>query len=241
MPQQDIAEQRPGPPPAAAPEPRQRWRAVFGRTAAAPSLPHREVVEALEHALTDSALPLLRDTRRGGRPRLTFGAPLPIGMVVDLEQFDLWLTELRPAGAVRAALVDALAPGYALHDVYDVWLGAAALPASVIGAEYRVVLDTAVGADEVAAAIASLLAAEVLPRQRDKGSGTVAYDLRPLLAGLELLGGDTPVLRIEVRFDPARGSGRPEEVVAAISEVLDRPLVAAETRRIRLIVDEAGG
>lgn len=195
-------------------------------------------MEALEDALGASPLPLMRDRKRGERPRVTFGAPLPIGMAVDRELFDLWLTALRPLNEVRAVVVGALAPGYELHDLYDVWLGALALPASVTGATYRVTLAARIERAALAAAIKRLLEAASLPRQRVKGSGTVAYDLRPLLADLTLLDGDPPSLRIEVRFDPARGSGRPEEVVAALAEALDRPLDVTETRRTHLVVED---
>jgi len=223
------------------PEPRQRWRAVFGRTADAAALAHREVAEALEDALAESPLPLMRDRKRGDRPRVTFGAPLPIGMVVDRELFDLWLTALRPLNEIRAVVGGALAPGYELHDLYDIWLGALALPASVVGATYRVTLEAGIDRAALAAAIEGLLEAASLPRQRVKGSGTVAYDLRPLLADLALLDGDRPSLQIDVRFDPTRGSGRPEEVVAALAEALDRPLEVTETRRTQLVVEDSAG
>lgn len=241
------------PRPAPAPEPRQRWRAVFGRTVDAASLPHREVVEALEDALAASALPILRDTRRGGRARLTFGAPLPIGMVVDHEQFDLWLTELRPLPEVREAVSATFAPGYQLGDIYDVWLGAPALPASVVGAEYLVDVASTLSLEDLQLAVTHLLAAARLPRERTKGTGVVAYDLRPLIAGIHVgrtpaggtlagstAAGTTPAatstLRMEVRFDPTLGSGRPEEVVAALAAVANGSIEAVSTRRSRLIL-----
>lgn len=162
-------------------------------------------------------------------------------MAVEREPFDLWLTELRPAREVRVAVLEALAPGYELYEVFDVWLGFAALPACVMGAEYHVDLERESGALDVESGVSSLLAARTLPRRRTKGSGTVDYDLRPLLAALEALKEDPMTLRIEVRFDPVRGSGRPEEVIAALSDVLEYPLVVAETRRTSLILDEGRG
>ena len=225
-----------GPPPGdAPPEPRQRWRIVFRRTAAAASLPHREAVEAIEDRLLGSPLPVLREARRGGRPRLAFGAPLPLGMIVDRELLDAWLLVRWPIGDVRAALSTALPPGYELADLYDVWLGAPALPASVSGAEYSVILADPIDVPALRQGVSRLLATDRLPRERAKGCGTVSYDLRPLLAGLEV--GPSGELRIQVRFDPVRGSGRPEEVVAALAEVTGHSLGIAETRRARLIVE----
>lgn len=169
---------------------------------------------------------------------MTFGAPLPLGMVVDQDQFDLWLTALRSLPEVRAAVSAAFAPGYRLSDIYDVWLGAPALPASVVGAEYLVDVSTELTSDDLRLAVTRLLAASRLPRERTKGSGVVAYDLRPLIAGIDVrtMPAGTTTLHVEVRFDPALGSGRPEEVVAALAAVANGSISALGTRRSRLIL-----
>jgi len=46
--------------------------------------------------------------------------------------------------------------------------------------------------------------------------------------------GQTTVLEIRTRFSPERGAGRPDEVLAALSEAADLPLIARQTRRTRL-------
>ncbi len=228
------------PPPAAA---RQRWRVVFGRSDEAATETHRDVVERFERKLAATGLPLLADPKRGGRPRLAFAAPLPQGMAAEREAFDLWLTALRPVDEVRRAIVGSLADGYRLIDLHDVWLGAPALAGAVRGAVYRIALDETEGADAPAEAIGAacraLLDAASLPRVREKGSGSVAYDLRPLLEDVHLVADapEGPRLEVTVRIDPSRGEGRPEEVVAALSDALGRPLRTGPKRRERLLVE----
>jgi hypothetical protein len=70
------------------------------------------------------------------------------------------------------------------------------------------------------------VAARTVLRVRIKGGTAKRYDLRPLLddiavadadAGAGVVGGPI-VLRMRTRFDPELGSGRPEEIVAALAE-----------------------
>lgn len=222
-------------------EVRQRWRAVIARGGDALPEVHRAVVEQIEDGLLRSGLPLVVDARRGGRPRLAFAAPLPLGMVTDREPIDLWLVERRTTEVVRSALRAALPQGYRLTDLHDVWLGAPALAASVRGAEYRVIVAPSGGSKaEFEAAIEGLLSAASLPRDRVKGGGVVSYDMRPLVDDIALTTIDegAATLRICVRFDQNRGSGRPEEVVAALSEAIGRPIAIASTRRERVLLAE---
>ena len=74
---------------------------------------------------------------------------------------------------------------------------------------------------------------------REKGGGSVDYDLRPLLIALSRRGdgpGPPVVVRARTRFHPSLGTGRPEEVVAALADVLGRPLTASTIVRERLLL-----
>ena len=84
------------------------------------------------------------------------------------------------------------------------------------------------------------MAARSLPRQRAKGGTLVDYDLRPLLVDVKVIGSGPPVqIRARTRFDPVRGTGRPEEVVAALGDRLGRTLeVGSVVRERLLLVDE---
>jgi hypothetical protein len=65
----------------------------------------------------------------------------------------------------------------------------------------------------------------------------VPYDLRPLLADIVVAEPGPPVVvRIDVRIHPERGSGRPEEVVAALADELGHDLAPVGLVRERLIV-----
>jgi uncharacterized protein DUF2344 len=221
-------------------EPCQRWRLAFRREAGAAGESPRDFVPDWLDRLTATGLPLA--SRGAGRVRtsLALGAPLPLGMAAERELADLLLAERLPAWQVRGAVTQALPRGCDLVELCDVWLGEPPLAGAIVGADYRVTLapDGDPGTGIVSGAVEALIAETSLPRVREKGGREVAYDLRPLVGGLEVIGGPPTVLRVRARFDPERGSGRPEEVLAALSDRLGRPVVAAQTVRERLLLAE---
>jgi hypothetical protein len=94
----------------------------------------------------------------------------------------------------------------------------------------------------MAVAARGLLQARGLPRVRPKGDGSVAYDLRPLLADVSVDGsGGPPVVRVRTRIHPELGTGRPEEVIAALGDQLGRPVEVEAIVRERLILADDGG
>jgi hypothetical protein len=218
----DTTAAAPGPPPR---EPVQRWRLVLARGALEPDLAGRSVQVSWEAALAASGLPVAGLDGPRGRPRFAPAAPLGATIPGEAELLDVWLTERLPRWRVRDALEATLPSDYSLVDLYDVWLGEAALPGRVSASVYRAVVQTAVDAAAVRLAAAALLAEPALPRERRKGETTVAYDLRPFIEAIEVdeavlsLSGDrTITFRMTLRHDPERGLGRPDELLAALSE-----------------------
>lgn len=204
----------------------------------------RDVADAWTAAVEASGLPVASGSSDPPRPRLSFGAPLPLGMTADGELIDLVLTERRPRWRVREAIEAVVPAGWRLVDLSDVWLGGPALAGVVGAADYRITLDIPddLTAADVAVAARAVVAARSLPRQREKAGGSVEYDLRPLLLGVEVAEVGPPViLRARTRFHPSLGTGRPEEVVAALADELGRPLTAASVVRERLILAEELG
>jgi hypothetical protein len=224
--------------PAAEPQvlPRQRWRLVLARGEDAPELAGRELADAWDQAIAATGLPLHRAAGQA-RARVAWGAPLPIRMVAEREQAEIVLSEVVPVWRVRDAFEGGLPAGWRLVDLYDVWLGSPALAGRVTGAVYRVTIDGDADPIDVAAAASALLEARELIRTRLKGGAQVAYDLRPLLGDIQIAQAGPPiVLRVGTRIHPERGSGRPEEVVAALADRLGRSVVTSSIVRERLIL-----
>ncbi len=221
-------------------EPRQRWRLVLSRPASAPDQTQRELSDAWESAIRGSGLPLAWSEGATPRPRISIGAPLPVGMVADGELLDIVLTQRLPIHQVRDALSQVIPEGWRLVDLHDVWLAGPALAGRVAAADYRITLaGAAAGAERLEAASAELLAADHLPRERAKGGGTVTYDLRPLVIHVSVADPGPPlVIATRTRFHPELGTGRPEEVIGALADMVGAPLAIEAIVRERLILAE---
>ena len=225
-------------------EPRQRWRLTFARLRPGPEeIPTgRDYIARWETALLDSGLPVL--LLASGRPRVALGAPLPSGCSAEAELVEFWLTDIQPAWRVRAGIGNTLPSGPRAVDLENVWLGAPALSGQVAAAEYLVAItSTGDAGPDIAAAAQRLLACERLPRERVKGGETRTYDLRPLVLAIAVVGerDDSLTIRLRTRIHPELGTGRPDEVVAAMAEEAGRAIDIAEIVRERLLLaDEVG-
>jgi radical SAM-linked protein len=217
-------------------EPRQRWRLVAARDPGAPAAAQRDVADAWATAVETAGLPLARTEGDRPRPRISFGAPLPVGIAADRELIDIVLVERWPAWRVREALQGRLPEGWRLVELVDVWLAGPPLAGRVVAADYRIELAGSVDPPELGRAASDLLATSRLPRERPKGAGTVTYDLRPLLIDLAVEPGSPVVVRTRTRFHPELGTGRPEEVLAALGERFGAELEVRSITRERLIL-----
>lgn len=229
-------------------EPKQRWRLVVARGPGAPSLAQRDVAEAWQAALVASGLPIARTEGARARLRVSFGAPLAASMPAEGELIDVVLTERWPRWRVREGLESCVPGGWRLVDAHEVWLAGPPLAGRVAGADYRVTVraaqvPTADVHARLGAACAALLAAPRIPRDRAKGNATVRYDLRPLLLDIVVRhppssAVDPIVVVARTRSHPELGSGRPEEVVAALAETAGIPLTVESVVRERLVLIE---
>jgi hypothetical protein len=141
------------------------------------------------------------------------------------------------AWRVRESLAKNVPPGHEIGALEDVWLGSPALSGRVAAADYRVSVQCGARAEALSDAASALLAAPELPRERAKGGGTKTYDLRALLIDVAVDDDAGAVtLRIRTRIHPELGSGRPDEVVAALSERVGEAIEVLGIVRERLIL-----
>jgi radical SAM-linked protein len=201
----------------------------------------REVAESWEAAILGTDLPVARTGDARSRARIAFGAPLPTGVTAEAEWLEIVLTERWPRWRVREALAPVIPAGWTLVELEDAWLGGPPLAGRVAAADYRARLDPSMAPDPdvLAAAAGRLLAAQTIPRDRQKGDRVVSYDLRPLVVHIDVDDARPPTIRLRVRIHPELGTGRPEEVIAALAAEAGAPITVARlTRRRLLLVDE---
>lgn len=219
----------------------QRWRLVLARDAIEPGAAGREQLSSWETALAGCGLPVAGLDAPKPRPRFAPAAPLAATVPGEAELLDVWLIERVPAWRAREALTAAMPAGHRLVDLYDVWLGEAALPGRVAASVYRATLPGGqVPPDALLAAAAGLMAEPALPRERRKGEATIAYDLRPFLDAIAVAPAPdgTVVVTMTLRHDPEKGVGRPEEALAALGERAGVVLVPVSLVRERLVLGD---
>lgn len=218
-------------------ESKQRWRLVFARDDDARFLSHLDAVHLWERAFRRGEIPVAESEGFSPRPRLIFAAPLQLGLLAEHELADLFLAERLTQSDLRRRLVEGMPRGYRLIDLHDVWVGASALATQLVAADYRLDL-LGTGPDPLDRAAAALIAAPALRREKRREKKVIAYDLRPLLLELKVVeaapvGSEAAVtdlpaagLWMRLRHSQDQGSGRPEEVVAAIAQELGLALVS---------------
>ncbi len=229
-------------------EPRQRWRLVIRRRADADQVAQAEWQASWEGALARSGLPIAWTSTKAPKPRFVAALPLPVGLASEGELADLFLVRRLARWQIREALEPTMPAGHEVVDCHDVWLGAPSLPGQVVAAEYlALVPGSSADREQVAIAIAGILAADRIDRRRERGERVIDYDLRPQVLALELAGGgvEAPVprpslgevaIRMRLRHDPERGPGRPEEVVREIGDRVGHELDTTSVVRTRVLL-----
>jgi len=219
-------------------EPVQRWRIAFRRDAPALELGPAEIARSWEGALIAAGVPLVMSAAATPRPRLSFAAPLPPERPAEHDLADVVIGDRWTAARLRSVLESALPAGFELVELFDVWLGAPALTSVLNAMSHRALVC---GADplEVLAAAETLLLADRLDRTRSKGAErSVQYDLRPLIVGLAAIPGpaatEQTIVRMILRTSSDGPSGRPDEVILALGEILGVSLEVTELVRERL-------
>jgi hypothetical protein len=221
-------------------EPRQRWRITYERDAVVPERVGRAAVDEWAATIESSGLRSARMPADPDRVRLAFAAALPANATGRRELVDIWLLDRVARWELNEAIACRLPPDHRWVDAEDVWLGEPPLPGQVIAANWRISVTAAspgeVDRGRLGRAIDEMLAAPTIERLRIRGGTERRYDLRPLVGGVELLPGEPLYLLVRTRFDPERGAGRPEEVVAALADVAGVALDVESLTRTNLVL-----
>jgi len=213
-------------------QPVQRLRLVFCKGAEIKYISHLDLMRAWERALRRAGLPLAHSQGFNPRPRLFFAAALPVGFTGRAEMLDILLERRMELHDFAARLRVQLPVGLWLESVNEVPMALPPLPGRVVAVEYELLVETEETAETIQARLAGLLAAQSLPRHRQRPGGERAYDLRPLIQDLWFVGwrAHLAVLGMRLQADP-QGTGRPDEVMSALG--LTEAVCATE--RLRLL------
>ncbi len=189
-------------------------------------------MRAWERALRRADVPLAYSHGFNPRPKLTFASPLPVGFTGRAEMVDILLQRRMELGQFASRLKRELPTGVQLVSVTEVSSTQPPLPGQVSAAEYEVLVESQESPGQVQVRLSYLLAAESVPRRRDRPGRVRVYDLRPLIKELWLIGHRENMYVIGMRLQgDQHGTGRPDEVM----EVLGLAEAVRGIERVRLL------
>jgi len=170
-----------------------------------------------QRAFHRAGIPLAYSEGFSPHPRISLAAPLPIGVTSETELMDIYTTQGVSPHFFTAAVSQQLPPGIEILQVQQIALTLPSLQSQVRYVEYKVEVETEREPKEIESALASLLSAKHLPWQHQRDTGTRSYDLRALIDDLRLIDWHHPYCTIDMRLRcDSSGSGRPEQVIAAL-------------------------
>jgi radical SAM-linked protein len=197
---------------------------------------HLDLARSFDRAVRRAGLPVCYSEGFNPRARISFAAPLPVGVqgeaewcVIDLER------PLAPA-EVQARLEPQMPPGIHLWGVEVRPRGKRSPTADVTQAEYQAVLGLGAPAPEMLrAAAAELLAAEELPVERETKRLQGVQDIRPGLLNLEITQNEPPVVAMRVRIAEGQ-TAKPDEVLRLLARQLGLPGDLPVDRLVRTVL-----
>jgi len=200
----------------------QRLRLSFGRGEEVKFISHLDVLRFWERAFRRAKVPLAYSQGFTPHPRISVAAPLPVGVSSEAELMDVWLRCWMPPQSLIMMTKNQLPLGFDIFDVWEVGLNIPSLQSCLAFAEYRVAVGSSKTGQEVQASLHSLLQTRELPWHHFREDKMKLYDLRALIDDLWLMGcrsepGEEYICVLGMRLRcGAKGSGRPEQVIAAL-------------------------
>lgn len=197
-----------------------RYRVAYSQDGPARWVGHLDMMRAFARAARRAQLPLAYTQGFNPRPRMSFAAPLPVGMRGSQEYADLELEDALPADEVARRLRETAPPGLEILRVRRVSDDRPALMSVLDRARY--VCEGPLPGNLTAAEIESRLVSfagrqEILAARRE---GEKPRDIRPGIKSITARVGDGKiVLAMELKAG-SQGSVRPEEVLRALREFL---------------------
>lgn len=212
----------------------QRIRITFARGPELKFITHLDMMRFWERALRRAGVPLAYSEGFSPHPQISLAAPLAVGTTSDAELMDVFLSEAMAPQELIRLVMQKVPAGVRIVSAQEVGMGLPALQADVRFAEYVVDVE-GVSEDAARHAVERFLAAETLPWEHKRQDETRSYDIRAQVAelGIAQVEGERVTLRMRLKNDNT-GSGRPEQVVAALG--LGEP---ARVHRTKLILESA--
>jgi radical SAM family uncharacterized protein/radical SAM-linked protein len=214
----DLPAPPPPPEPAAPPAVTDRLRMEFAKFGPLRYLSHLALGRAVGRLFRRAGVELAFSQGHSPHPRIHFGPPLPLGYDGDAEYLDFETAGPADVPAVLAALRAASPPGLEIRQIARVPLQGRSLFDMVTLQVYRVVIpkERLPGPGPAEDLAARVTGAAELPVHRERNGTVKTRDVRPLVAGVEVIGETEGELELLLRLRRVGdATARPDEVLRA--------------------------
>jgi radical SAM-linked protein len=199
------------------PEP-QRLRLTYARSESLRFISHQDEFRMWERTIRRSQMPLAYKQGFNPQPHMQFAAPLGVGFSGSRELMDFRLDKHFPESEIAARLSNTLPPGVRIVELQTVDLRTKPLQATLLGADYRLIVQTPALPDGQRR-IQDFLARTEIWRTRQRKGREYKYNLRPVVHELSFAGptdeGDSVAFELRVQLLEG-ATGRPDEVLAVL-------------------------
>lgn len=201
-------------------------------------LSHLDMVRLVERGLRRASLPLKFSQGFNPHPRISFAAPLSVGVSSDYELVDIELTETIDLESLQSEFNKHFPTG--IQFVRGRFIEKSnSLMSMVSDCSYAVTLVTEPGLAPTFAKVTEIMMdkAEIKSMKRGKDKKMKEVDIRPLIKELSVLEvqEDQVTLRIKVAAG-SNGSVKPEAIITAIEEAGEVKCIADQTRVHRVML-----
>ena len=199
------------------PEP-QRLRLTYARSESLRFISHQDEFRMWERTIRRSKMPLAYKQGFNPQPHMQFAAPLGVGFSGSRELMDFRLDKHFPESEIAARLSNTLPPGVRIIELRTVDLRTKPLQATLLGADYRLIVQTPALPDGQRR-VQDFLARTEIWRTRQRKGREYKYNLRPVVHELSFAGptDDGDSVAFELRVQLLEGAtGRPDEVLAVL-------------------------
>ncbi len=171
-----------------------------------------------ERTIRRSQMPLAYKQGFNPQPHMQFAAPLGVGFSGSRELMDFRLDKHFPESEIAARLSNTLPPGVRIVELQTVDLRTEPLQATLLGADYRLIVQTPALPDGQRR-VQDFLARTEIWRTRQRKGREYKYNLRPVVHELSFAGptdeGDSVAFELRVQLLEG-ATGRPDEVLAVL-------------------------
>lgn len=177
-------------------------------------LSHLELMRTFIRAIRRAEIPVLYSQGFNPQPRLSFAAPLPVGMEGKNEYFDLFLSHPWEAEKLKTSLNKELPRGLKIKKIEPVKSGSPVLSAMLVAALYAAELPAS--SFELQEGLQAILKGPSLIKVRRDGEKVKKVDIRPLIYDLKIKEAGGKIFLLMLLAAGSRGGVKPREILESL-------------------------